>query len=92
MRVIIKPKHTIGSDYFDGTDCPLYRAIAEQHPEFPLMTVGMTYIKDIDHNIYFIKSGWGVTQYHQLCGGKKECLVSISKKPDDHIIYPKFLP
>lgn len=36
----IKPKHCINASFDDIHDCPLFRAITEQHPHLPLQSVG----------------------------------------------------
>lgn len=39
LTVIINKTH-LGGNYVDGYDCPLFRAVKEQHPDLPLDLVG----------------------------------------------------
>ncbi len=44
MEVTITKQHCEGANYNNMTDCPLARAIREQHPEFPLYIVTMEFV------------------------------------------------
>jgi len=59
MKVVIEQKHTVNARYIDNRDCPLFRAIKEQHPEFPLKSVAGTWIRDTENNLYaFNNANW----------------------------------
>jgi hypothetical protein len=62
FTVVIEKKHcdSFGhggcANYVNNTDCPLYRAIKEQHPDFPL-----TYVESygvLHTETDFAKGGW----------------------------------
>lgn len=44
--VTITKKHCENAQYFSCTDCPVFRAVKEQLPDFPLKSVGGWYIRD----------------------------------------------
>ena len=73
MRVVIKRKHTLNSDYFSTCDCPLARAIKEQHPEFPNFSVGGDYIrvygKEFEFQSYY-KVVWNSLHFRDLKNNK----------------------
>lgn len=53
MLVEITKKHCIDADYASVLDCPLFRAIREQHSEFPLSSVGGSNIMDKSDKYYY---------------------------------------
>lgn len=50
LKVTITKKHTSGYlyQYCDNHDCPLFRAIKDQYPDYPLESVGGNYIRLVD--------------------------------------------
>lgn len=77
--VTITKKHCIGNSYMDGNDCPLYRAIREQIPRFPLRTVGGSWLRLIDGTTVKIlnvaselgfNKGWGCYMMDEIREGK----------------------
>lgn len=62
--VTIRKEHCTGANFYDCFDCPLHRAIREQHPGFPIGSVGGTHVtvkgehgRDITY--WFDVSQWG---------------------------------
>lgn len=65
--VVIEKRHCIGADYGNIIDCPLFRAIREQLPEFPLHSVGGFVLTDKNLNNWKMEANsegiveWGET-------------------------------
>lgn len=71
MKVVITQKHTEGSSYIANTDCALFRAIKEQHPEFPLSSVGGTFICNLEGERFrFNTNIWNYAIYDTLKAGE----------------------
>lgn len=76
--VVVKKEHCIGTNYMDNLGCPLYLAIKEQLPDFPLKSVGGTHITDLEGRqwnfskpYYFENNnGWGYQKYRYIMDGK----------------------
>ncbi len=70
MKVTITKQHCENADYTNDTDCPLARAIKEQHPEFPLAVVGSSYVWGKDESIYkFGYINWNPLHMEQILNG-----------------------
>lgn len=52
MIITIRKEHCLKGSYTDPMNCPLYLAIKEQAPDFPLFQVGVARIYDTSQNIY----------------------------------------
>jgi hypothetical protein len=52
MLVEITKRHCIDASYLAIKDCPMFRAIKEQHPEFDLASVSGDFIRDSKNNIF----------------------------------------
>lgn len=91
MKVIITKQHCEGgsilSRYMNRLDCPLFRAIKEQHPEFPLRSVGGLSIMNKSDQRYKIISNWDCNKVRKLRDGELESFeVIISDEPGDFFI------
>ncbi len=93
MEVIITKKHCKSAYYGSITDCPLARAIKEQHPEFPLCSVAGTYVRDKDKNIFdFDRNKWNNEAMTALIRGdidKIELILTNSEKHINSFYFPK---
>jgi hypothetical protein len=87
MKVIIEKKHCVGSDYMDTTNCPLCKAIKEQHPESKLFHAGGDYVRDKSGKvrIYFnpdYGTGWNSMVIRQIINGEIENFVMELPYPE----------
>jgi len=74
LNVEILPHHCT-AEYMDTYGCPLYKAIKEQHPEFPLHSVAGTYIRTIDGREHpFDWKKWNGVTYSSIRRGERNRL------------------
>lgn len=84
MEVKVEHRHTINSSYIDITGCPLFKAIKEQYPKFPLESVAGTYIST-NSGIFSIDGDtWGYPQYLLLQKRKIDSVSVVIKDVPDH--------
>ncbi len=68
-KVVIRQEHCTGS-YMNVFGCPLYNAIQQQHPDFPLAAVGGSHVRDHDGNKFSVSGDhWGMSTYQELRDG-----------------------
>lgn len=51
MKVLITKEHCHNADYMNTRDCPLFRAIKDQYPDFPLDFVGSVFVRTSDRRV-----------------------------------------
>ena len=86
MTVNITHKHCEGAIWSSNTDCPLFRAIKEQYPDFPL---AFTYSTDVETTTgriikfqtqkEYMTDGWNIVKMNELL--KNEKLIFIINLP-----------
>lgn len=71
MKIIITKKHCENARYGNNYDCPLFRAIREQYPEFPLAWVGGRFIRSKNGSFrHFDDINWNSIKMSQIINGK----------------------
>jgi hypothetical protein len=94
FRVVVRQGHCdyndiygICSNFMDSGDCPLFRAIKEQYPDFPLDGVGGTFLLTSDEHDWRIRSDWGYKVAYAVASGELESFtVTIGPKEIRHAI------
>ncbi len=84
MEVIITKKHCENTCYISTTDCPLFRAIKEQYPEFPLVSVGGLSITDKNKNKHYFNSNkWNYDRMLALMQGEIKIIILTIRVMED---------
>ena len=74
LNVEILPRHCT-ANYMNTFGCPLYKAIKEQYPEFPLGSVAGTYIRTRDGEQHsFDWTIWNSAVHSSICRGERNKL------------------
>lgn len=83
MLVEITKKHMYRADYMDNYDCPLARAIKEQHPEFGPVFVAGDHIIDTNGDRFpFDVKQWGAKTFDKMSEGRKKKAIIYIPTPE----------